>query len=645
MCTSLKTIVLSLFSIVFSVGLFSQDTIFIEDFQGGALDDFISLDLDQLPLSSAFAGLDGGFQVAPITSTSDLRAIAVSDFENGGTADNWLITPVIDLTAGGGLLSWTAASLSGVPAQLESYRVLLSRNGGSDLADFSDILTVVNNQSSIPEQRTLDLSPYGGLEVRIAFHQNGTDNYALTIDDILVTQPTDPLSAEIVEIVGDRYQHIPDSELIVRIQNTGTELIEQLSLDMEATNSQDEIFLLPRIELDNLMLRPQEILEITVPGTEDFEADRLDIDFYIVQLNSDSLSSLVEKRTFYFFETGAPQVWLYEELTSTTCPFCPQGIVDKQELKSLVGDQVVVLSVHTDDDPMVLPFYQLGFNNLAGSQGLPSAAINRSEFGLTTEVSRSATLQQSAQSALSLDLEHSYDVTTRTLDYTISGTAYTALDGDVHRLSFLLVEDGVTGSDSAYDQANNFSTEAASLPLVGPDGTDWQGLSDPVPASDMVYDDVVREAIGSFEGEIGSLGDMGPGETYEWSGQVVIPSTFDENNLRLVVLALDAETGQALQAYEEELEFSSAVSELAYDVKAYPNPALDRVVVELDRAMQVEGLQLEDYKGRILDPKHIAYTPDFQSVTIHRKGLSAGFYFLKIQLGQNVVPIRLLFVD
>jgi len=641
MCICLRVINLTLLLITLPLFLLSQDTIFIEDFQSGGLNGFTSLDEDQLTPISDFQGLSGGFQVAPISSSSDFRAIAVSAFENGGTADNWLISPVMDLTMNGAQLSWVAASLSGAPSQLENYRVMLSRNGGLDIADFTDILTIVNNESATPQQRSLDLSAYRGSQVRIAFHQNGIDNYALTVDDILVTQPSSAFAAEITDINGDRYQAISSSEIIVNIQNQGTEIIQDMTLEVTIVSGNGNLS--ASYGLNNLMLRPQEVTEFSIPNTDQLDADKLVMDFTIKTLNNEPYNSRNEKRTFFFFESGVQQVGLYEELTSTGCAICPQGIVDKQELKAHLGDGVVVLSIHTDD-PMVLPLYELGFNSLEGSQGLPSAGLNRKLYGQTTELTQSITRMDAALAPISISTDYAYDPATRVLNYRVEGTAFTTLEMAIHRLVLLIVEDSVQGADPTYDQSNIFSFEASDLMLSGPDGKNWQSLSDPVPADEMQYDDVVREAIGGFGGEMGSVSAVGVGETFEQDFQYVVPSTFNENNLRMVVLALDTESGEILQAYEEALDFMSIVTEADFEVNIFPNPAVDEIYVELQIGFKVDKLIFEDIQGRRLDD-NVHFVADDQLVMVKRLGLPAGMYFLRFQIGQNQQVYRLMFVD
>jgi len=200
---------------------YGQDTLLHEDFQSGGLSDFISLDMDGLNLATDFDGVAGGFDVLPISGPTDYKAIAVSAFDPPGAADNWLISPAIQIQSSGSILSWEGTSLSGDPAQLESYDVLLSRTGTA-MTDFTDILYIVTEESSAGQHHIFDLSGYAGQTVHIAFRHTSSNKYALLIDDILITEPSSALSAELIELGDKKYQDLASRSLYLKVKNTGS---------------------------------------------------------------------------------------------------------------------------------------------------------------------------------------------------------------------------------------------------------------------------------------------------------------------------------------------------------------------------------------------------------------------------------------
>ena len=190
--------------------LTAQDTLLYENFQSGTLNGFLSLDVDGLPLAEDFETLEGGFQVIPVAGANDFRALGVSTFRDGGTANNWLISPPIAITSNASSLQWEGSSLSGDPEQAESYEVLISRTG-TEMADFNEVLSVIDAETT-GSRREVALNSLAGTTVHIAFRQNGQDRFALTIDNILVTQLGSEIAAEL-RVVGDKYQSVSYTHL------------------------------------------------------------------------------------------------------------------------------------------------------------------------------------------------------------------------------------------------------------------------------------------------------------------------------------------------------------------------------------------------------------------------------------------------
>jgi Secretion system C-terminal sorting domain/Cleaved Adhesin Domain len=106
-----------------------------------------------------------------------------------GVANDWLVSPEITIPAGttGITLNWAAVSL-GNATFLEDYRVLLSPTGGNTVADFTTVLLDVNNELNTGNYRTQALSSaLAGTTFRIAFQNDGNDQYVMFLDNITVT--------------------------------------------------------------------------------------------------------------------------------------------------------------------------------------------------------------------------------------------------------------------------------------------------------------------------------------------------------------------------------------------------------------------------------------------------------------------------
>ena len=119
----------------------------------------------------------------------------INPAENDGTnaivltPDNWLITPAITIPAGAeaelSFYVWTL--ITGYPT--EQYSVLVSTTT-PEIASFTSIYNQTLTAAMVnPSIRELPLTSYAGNTIYIAFrHHNSTDQFAMAIDDILVTR-------------------------------------------------------------------------------------------------------------------------------------------------------------------------------------------------------------------------------------------------------------------------------------------------------------------------------------------------------------------------------------------------------------------------------------------------------------------------
>lgn len=104
-----------------------------------------------------------------------------------GVANDWLVSPLIAIPAGATSvnLSWAATSL-GATAFLEDYKVYVSPTGGSAVANFTTLLLNVQNELNTGNFRTAALTGFAGTSIRIAFRNDGNDQYVMFLDNIKI---------------------------------------------------------------------------------------------------------------------------------------------------------------------------------------------------------------------------------------------------------------------------------------------------------------------------------------------------------------------------------------------------------------------------------------------------------------------------
>ena len=603
--------------------LAAQDTLFYENFQSGTLNGFTTEDLDGLPLGVDFEGLEGGFQVIPVAGATDFRALGVSTFLNGGTANNWLISPAIALSAGVATLQWEGSSLSGDPAQAESYEVLVSTTG-TEISDFTNVISNITAETTMI--READLSAFAGSTIFIAFRQNGQDRFALTIDDILVSQPSSEIAAEL-STVGSKYQDINNSDFSIQIFNTGAQPLTSVLIELGLDGMVEEVL------FDGLDIQPQ--TAGLIPILPVFQG-KFTFTFRLLEANFVAVDGPLVTRVLHVHAGGPSTRQLMEIATSTTCGFCPEATVDRQLAEAAQSNAIITLSVHMGiDDPLVLPAYAFGLESLDSFSGLSSATYNRFVGGSTGDFAQEISAGSGA-SPVSLAVSNIYDPVSREISVELSGNSFTRFDDEDIRFSFLIVEDSITGTSDQFDQANVFSFDNLNVPLVGPDGIDYQAFPDPIPASDIVYDRVVRDLVGGFDGIIGSISATDVGGSFSHSLEYVLPSVFDENQVSIVVLVLDPDESLVLQATEQPLDIISSVIDNEERIfSVFPNPATSSFSLQAETGSVLEAYRLIDASGRIVMYQNNLQLTEGQTVRLSSGHLESGVYTLSVTDGRR----------
>ncbi len=186
------------------------------------------------------------------------------------------------------------------------------------------------------------------------------------------------------------------------------------------------------------------------------------------------------------------RVVLVEEFSGARCPNCPQGTQELENLKSIYGAGVVIVTIHAGDfafkyDDSRYDFTTPGGNDifqlLGAPIGYPSAVINRvipaGQNGFQTFSSKWASViddEVTKEQTVSISAEHSYERDTRSLSVDITASSFEDLPVSSY-LTVLLKEDGIV--DPQADRA-------AETGVV----------------TDYVHKDVLRIILSDFRGDL-----------------------------------------------------------------------------------------------------------------------------------------------
>ena len=318
---------------------------------------------------------------------------------------------------------------------------------------------------------------------------------------------------------------------------------------------------------------------------------------------------------------------LGEEGTGTWCGWCVRGIVAMEHMAETYPETWIGIAAHVSD-PMEIDVYSAAVGNLINNS-YPGGSVDRKVFVDPSTFEPAYEQQIVAIPAAGVEIESvSYNPNTGDLSFTAN--AQFIADVSNYRFSALIIENGVTGTDSGYDQTNSYAGGAA-----GEMGG-FENLPNPIPAADMVYNDVARILIGDFEGIDGSLPTTCEmGESYSYEFQTNISNEWDDTELKIVVMLIDATTGFIDNA-NFTTDIITAVSNIdkINNIKMYPNPTQDKVTLSnLDDA----NVLIYNMNGALMGEwKHINH-----KITINTNNYTNGTYLVKVISNNTVLTTKL----
>ena len=238
-----------------------------------------------------------------------------------------------------------------------------------------------------------------------------------------------------------------------------------------------------------------------------------------------------------------------------------------------------------------------------------------------------------------------FNSVSRQVDVVVSATFAAELTGN-YRLNAILVEDNVTGTNAAYNQANYYSFQTNNQPLVGA-GHNWQTETDPVPFSSMVYNFVGRNIMGGFDGQAGSVpSTVTSGTTYSYTFSTTIPVTWNANNMRVIGMLQDADLSSVLNVNRGAYGITTSVNELisdAFSMSMYPNPASQFTQLEVNLKNSSKYIiDMFDMLGKTVYSQQFNGSTGKNVLNIPLNGLDAGMYLVKVNVNGSVLTSRLI---
>lgn len=358
-----------------------------------------------------------------------------------------------------------------------------------------------------------------------------------------------------------------------------------------------------------------------------------------------------------------------EEATGTWCGWCPRGHVFMEYMEDTYGDEWIGIAVH-NSDPMTITEYDNWMGGKIG--GYPSGLVNRDAVEADPTEFEARFLEEIQDFGYAniqvMPLIDSDD------KVTIKVRMHFATEMSANlRLVLMIVEDGLTGTTSSWNQTNYYSFQSQNIALSGA-GHNWQTEPNPVPAADMVYNDVARELLNGVNGD----DDMFTAavsendiirhelEIAQWDAD------FNKDNSRIVAMLIDENTDKIINAaesglldYEEVVSGGETIYIIEGDtyelwdgdlvplavqdapetealVSVYPNPSNGVLNIQLNTTERAEIL-LADMTGKIVFNTTYTGTSTVNGVSgvqLNATDLGAGVYNLIVKTGETTAVSR-----
>jgi len=573
-----------------------------------------------------------------VIATGNYSMITTSKFNPTATADRWLITPAFNVTSDKTIFKWQDYNLSST----DKLQLWISPTGGSTAASFTTKVWDAVPGSGGLTSHAISLSAYNGMNIRVAFRNNmppqtaPATNWGFIIDNVESVILPNKIDGTMTS-VSPQNDHptaygLAASNVTLKgvVTNNGANVINNFTINYQQGTGAIKSYTVSSANIAPLgTFAFTHSVPFTIPAVGSYPIKAW------IDIASDEVRSNDSGSTTITGVTKMPvKKLVIEEATGTWCGWCVRGIVYMDSLQKLHPNNVSLIAVH-NADPMVVSAYDTWMGTKIS--GYPSVVVDRRAVADPSDIITTYNNEGNYFGFADITLgTPTRTATTYTQPVTV--VPATPLNGD-YRLAIVMTEDNVTGSGSTWDQHNYYSSGSQGIHLNGA-GIDYYNLPATIPASQMHYNFVARAITPSVNGAASGLpAAMAAGTTYTASVTGTLNSTWNNPNMRAVVLLLNNANGYILNSANRAVALGVTNVQAGLEgLTVFPNPAQDAANVSftLAKASSVQ-VQVVDALGRTVSTQSEQMTAGAQKVRIELATLAAGVYSVMVRTeGGNV---------
>jgi ribosomal protein S16 len=512
--------------------------IYHQDFEGDFPGDMTVIDIDkQIPNNKVS---EFGKSWSKKIIKDNYMAAVTSWFTTTGTANDWMITPAIDLTTDNKLI-WSATSLH--KDYKDSYKVWISTTA-PDAANFDPskftLLKDVSKEESTLTTHIIYLQNHGykNQKVWIAFQLISDNCYVLGIDNIIVGQ-YNGVDCENITIPSNKTINInKDITINASIRNTLMESITSVEMKWYIEGSSE----IHTQTFDGFNLKYMESKSLSFDdkftGNENGEK-KVIVEITKVNGRSDIDENKSNNKQSFYIETIAnpvPQKILLEKITSAKDWVSPDNDLIAEEL---IGNNnnLILTCAHVDDNMEISEtkaLYLVLNRRLSGCM-INRIPFNRNVSGGLKNIWNTAINKITSEmpTSVSIDVEANYNYSNKEVTANITTNFNNEKNGDF-RLNLYIVENNVTGIGEGWDQWNNYEN-----PNLHPNHP-LNGKGNPIIG--YVHNHVIRKMVGGIWGTKDIIPKTAHGKYYH-QYKTKISDEWNPENIK--VIAIISEYGES----------------------------------------------------------------------------------------------------
>lgn len=492
------------------------------------------------------------YQVLTFPGVPD-AAYSNSNTEEGGKVDEWLISPVINVSAERNslLLSFREIAIGSI--RPNDYDVYLS-TGGNGAEDFTTLIhsgrPKGTTSSAVAITVCVPVTGYAGKDIRIAFVNRSGGTGLLGFTDIELAD----YNCGVTSLVPEFLSREEDVRLQFRVSATTPGecrgFTARLLMDGETPREYTSASELSKGFSETVTFTPD--LHVSFGEKKEYT---MEIAFADASLPTYTYTGSIT------CAEGFPGVCVMEEATGTWCPACVRGAASIERYSAEFPDQFFGIAVH-ERDPMTVEPYSSDLKNESKISSFPSGWFNRQikdDPQIISHVRDFVSRRLSTSVAIDRVNLTEEDGKRRITVLYSPQLCYDTESANLRAVA-VLTEDHCRGTSGNWGQKNGYAeatVESTGGPEWWPYFEFYSGKESPIPAAEMEYNHVAWGIYNDYDGADSNISTSWKAYTpqqYSISFDVPMqevtngPGVQNIDNTAVTVILLDGATGHVAGA-------------------------------------------------------------------------------------------------